>query len=121
VIRRILTVLVVLAGCLALGYDALYPPRRERLHAVGKGDETEVETFRSRHSDTTDADRAIPRRFLFSDTPQYYSANPGYSSYILTEIDTGRLTAEAMLILAITGATAVALNVWRPWPSQPQR
>jgi hypothetical protein len=81
VIRRTLTGLVVLAGCLALGYDALYPPRRERLHAVGKGDGTEVETFRSRHSDLTDADRAIPRRFLFSDTPQYYSANPPFLAH----------------------------------------
>jgi hypothetical protein len=123
-IRRILTSLAVLAGCLWIGYVALYPPRRERLHAEeihheGIGTlQTRVEAFRSHRSDRTDVDREIPRISLFSDKPQYYSANQS-PPYILTEIDAGRLLAEALLILALTGAAVAALNLWRPSSNQP--
>lgn len=64
-IRHILTNLAVLAGCLCIGYVALYPPRRERLHAVDTSNQTtQVEPFRSRRSDHTDLDREILRRSL---------------------------------------------------------
>jgi hypothetical protein len=111
VLRRILTTLVLLAGCYAIGKAALYPPRRERLHAVGIGNQsTQVETFSQRKSDAQDLDREIPRVSLFHSNPHYLNER-GYGPVILTEIDTGRLVAESLLFFAITGVLLALLNL----------
>jgi hypothetical protein len=110
VIRRILTSLVVLAGCLAIGYVALYPPRRERLQGVFSNHGPEVKRFRYHETALWNPDREIPRVSLFHDNPHYfYRVNDGP---LLTEIDVGRLVVEALLILAFTGAVVAALNLF---------
>jgi hypothetical protein len=112
-IRYVFTRLVVLAGCLSIGSIALYPPRRERLHAVSIPDRgTQVEVFRYRIDGKSDMDRTIPRIWLFSDKPHYTSIPSG--GFVLTEIDTGRLLAEALLVFALTGAVVAALTLRLP-------
>ena len=102
---------ILLAGCLLLGLVALFPARRERVHG------NPAEEGRARLSTREEPD--IPRVFLFAVVPdrihayQVHSDRDGHR--MLTEIDTGRLLAEALLILAATGMCLAVV----PRPKQP--
>src|SRR5262245_6250736 len=90
---------ILLAGCLLLGLVALFPARRERVHG------NPAEDGKARLSTREAPD--LPRVFLFavvSDRiPAYQVHGERDGHRILTEIDTGRLLAEALLIVAATG------------------
>src|SRR5262249_51235244 len=105
---------ILLAGCLLLGLVALFPARRERVHG------NPAEEGRARLSTREEPD--LPRVFLFavvSDRIHAYQVQSDREGHrILTEIDTGRLLAEALLILAASGICLAVIPRWRPPPNQ---
>ncbi|MBI3466658.1 MAG: hypothetical protein HY000_26895 [Planctomycetes bacterium] len=122
--RELPSKIVLLVGCLLLGLVALYPPRRERLHTQDYTDANgqqgvRVAPLRIAHvTIIPDPDRAIRRSVLFADNP--HRVYNGLS--LVTEIDTGRLVAEAFLIVAGKGfgvaALGIALVLWKRLPNE---
>src|SRR5690242_10168809 len=87
---------VLILGFLVLAVIALFPPRRA--------------------TETGDLRRSFPyhvasRTFLFSDgIYEYVYAVPGGQQGIAAEVDVGRLAAEALLVVCLTGIVTVIVT-----------
>jgi hypothetical protein len=113
-VRRLLAKGLIVAGCLLLALVALFPPLRERAHGNPAHDGFALLST-SREPD-------FPRVFIFATTYEgihAYKVHTDRNSHrILTEIETGRLLAEALLIIAVTGMCLAIVSHWGQPPNE---
>src|SRR5262245_30524567 len=105
---------ILFAGCLLLALVALFPPRRERVHGNPANDGFALLS--------TSKEPDIPRVYIFAltyDGIHAYKVHTDRDAHrILTEIETGRLLAEALLIMAATGMCLAVVLRWRQPPNR---
>ena len=108
-VRLLLAKGILVAGCLLLALVALFPPRRERVHGSPATDGFALLS--------TAKELYIPRVYIFaltSDGIHAYEVHTEKDGHrVLTEIETGRLLVEALLIIAVAGMCLAVVTRWQ--------
>jgi hypothetical protein len=112
-VRLLLAKGILAAGCLLLALVALFPPRRERVHG------SPAENGFAQLSTSEEPD--IPRVYIFAlrdrGIHEYKVHTETNGHRVLTEIETGRLLVEALLIIAATGMCLAVVTRWQQPPN----